>query len=211
MNTQQRGGTLLGFIGGLIVGLAVAVVVALYINKGPTPFDTKLDNRNGARSNDPSNTEPAVLPDPNAALYSKAPKPVNLDKSADESTPANAPADARLNAKAAVPINSTTAPAAANGPAEKNAAAILNGTSNQAKEAKVEQFYVQAGSYQNVIEADNQRAKLAFAGYEAKVTSAEVSGKTVHRVRIGPYKQETEANQARIRLLEAGIQSAIVH
>ena len=186
----------MGFIGGLIVGLAVAVVVALYINKGPTPFETKVDHRSDTKesSQAPNSDLPKILPDPNMPLYAKNTKNIT----GDETKIAPPPSTNNPNSK---DINATT-----------NPNTILNdsGKSNT-KDSKGEVFYIQTGSFQNPIDADNQRAKLAFAGYEPKVTSAEVSGKTMYRVRIGPFKQEVEANEMRIRLLEGGIQSAIIH
>ena len=46
---QQRGGTLLGFIFGLILGLGVALAVAVYVMKVPTPFNSKSTSRTPAQ------------------------------------------------------------------------------------------------------------------------------------------------------------------
>lgn len=195
-DNKQRGGTLLGFIGGLVVGLAVAVVVSLYINKGPTPFETKVDHRSEpkATTQAPNSDLPKTLPDPNMPLYAKNTKNITAEEA--KSAPS-----ASVNNPNSTDINTTN-----------NPNTILNDSGKaNTKDSKVEVFYIQTGAFQNPIDADNQRAKLAFAGYEPKVTSAEVSGKTMYRVRIGPFKQEVEANEMRIRLLEGGIQSAIVH
>ena len=43
--SKQTGGTFLGIVLGLIVGLAIAVVVALYITRAPTPFVSKVTQR----------------------------------------------------------------------------------------------------------------------------------------------------------------------
>ena len=40
MRQQQRGGTILGFILGLLVGLGAAFAVAVYVSKIPVPFLT---------------------------------------------------------------------------------------------------------------------------------------------------------------------------
>lgn len=58
----SRGGTLLGFIAGLVIGLGIAVAVALYITNAPVPFVTKV--RPASESVNPVSTG-----DPNKPLY----------------------------------------------------------------------------------------------------------------------------------------------
>ena len=72
------------------------------------------------------------------------------------------------------------------------------------------QFYVQAGAYARTEEAEQQRAKLAMMGYTAKVTEREQSGRTVYRVRLGPYNTQTEADAAKSKLATGGVESALV-
>ncbi len=66
---MQHGGTLLGFLGGLIAGLAIAVVVATSINKAPIPFS----NKNGHVDSASDANTGKELRDPNQALYMKRP------------------------------------------------------------------------------------------------------------------------------------------
>ena len=42
---QQRGGTLVGFIIGVLVGLGAALAVAVYVTKVPIPFLNKGQSR----------------------------------------------------------------------------------------------------------------------------------------------------------------------
>ena len=42
---QQRGGTILGFIMGVVVGLGAALAVAVYVTKVPIPFVNKGQSR----------------------------------------------------------------------------------------------------------------------------------------------------------------------
>ena len=42
---QQRGGTLVGFIIGVLVGLGAALAVAVYVTKVPVPFLNKGESR----------------------------------------------------------------------------------------------------------------------------------------------------------------------
>lgn len=62
---RQHGGTVIGFLAGLIVGLSIAVIVALFVTRAPVPFVNK-GHRMGERAGEPRNG--AVLPDPNAPL-----------------------------------------------------------------------------------------------------------------------------------------------
>ena len=65
---------------------------------------------------------------------------------------------------------------------------------------------LQAASMQDLAEAKQMVTRLRQKGYKAYVASAAASGKDVrHRVRIGPYKNETDASAALERLKKDGI------
>ena len=64
---------------------------------------------------------------------------------------------------------------------------------------------------QDLAEAKQMVARLRQKGYKAYVASAAASGKDVrHRVRIGPYKNETDANAALKRLKKDGINGILL-
>ena len=70
-----------------------------------------------------------------------------------------------------------------------------------------ELYYVQVGSFANAEDADKLKAKLALMGMEAAVQVASIPDKGVwHRVRLGPYKGQSEANQAREALKLNGVE-----
>ena len=71
-------------------------------------------------------------------------------------------------------------------------------------------YYVQAGAYARTEEAEQQRAKLAMMGYTAKVIEREQSGRTVYRVRLGPFNSQAEADAAKTKLATGGVESALV-
>ena len=83
--TSQRGTTLVGFIGGLVLGLAIAVAVALFITNAPVPFVNKV--RPASENVNPAGSGP--LPDPNKPLYTHAPtkavapEPPKIDPATD--------------------------------------------------------------------------------------------------------------------------------
>ena len=69
---------------------------------------------------------------------------------------------------------------------------------------------MQAGAYARGEEAEQQRAKLAMLGYTAKVTEREQSGRTMYRVRLGPFEKKDDAEGAQTRLAGSGVEAALV-
>ena len=79
-------------------------------------------------------------------------------------------------------------------------------------EAKLQQeqgsrFVVPAGAFSSEAEAENRRAELALLGFESRVIPRTDEGKTLYRVRLGPYGTVQEANFVRTKLLENSIQA----
>jgi cell division protein FtsN len=74
-----------------------------------------------------------------------------------------------------------------------------------------ETLFLQAGAYQSVADAENMKAKIAFAGFEATVKPVNVPEKgTLYRVRLGPYKSQDEVNRIKGVLSQNGISAAVV-
>ena len=71
-------------------------------------------------------------------------------------------------------------------------------------------YFVQVGAFTRTEEAEQQRAKLAMNGYAAKITEREQSGRTVYRVRVGPYESRDEADGVQARLQEANVEARLV-
>ncbi|WP_173402822.1 MULTISPECIES: SPOR domain-containing protein, partial [unclassified Methylibium] len=102
-------------------------------------------------------------------------------------------------------------------PDGRDPAAILGGgparpgpdlSTTGASEAFV--YFVQVGAYARTEEAEAQRAKLAIQGFESKITEREQSGRTMYRVRVGPFVQRAEAEKVKETLDGAGMVSALV-
>ena len=73
------------------------------------------------------------------------------------------------------------------------------------------QFFLQAGAFQSVTDAENLKAKIAFSGFEANVRPVNLSDKgTLYRVRLGPYKSPDEVNRIKLTLSQNGINAAVV-
>lgn len=199
---SQRGGFVMGLIVGLLIGLALALGVALYVTKVPVPFVNKVPQRTAEQ--DAAEAEKNRNWDPNSPLAGKnAPRPTAGAASAVALPPAPAASPARAGAAAS---------------GVRDPAAIL-ADRPQATAAKPPQptpaadpfaYFVQAGAYGRPEDAEQQRARLAMLGYEAKVTEREQSGRTMYRVRIGPFDRKDGADAAKEKLAGAGVEAALV-
>ena len=63
-------------------------------------------------------------------------------------------------------------------------------------------FFVQVGAFRTAEDAEGQRAKLLLSGIESKVTEREQSGRTVFRVRVGPFDKKDDAEKAKTMKFE---------
>ena len=204
---RQRGGFAVGLVVGLLLGLVLALGVALYVTKVPVPFINKVPQRTPEQ--DAAEIEKNKNWDPNAPLYGKNPaKPA-------------APASAAVAASGGAAGVARAASAAASGASTRDPAAILASkasapmsNASQATSTKpgLDPFvyFVQVGAYAVQEEAEQQRARLAIIGFEAKLTEREQAGRTMYRVRVGPYEKKEDADAAKDKLTDANVESALV-
>jgi cell division protein FtsN len=123
-----------------------------------------------------------------ATLSTPLPKPV------DDETPAK-PA-ATTAATGSKPTGASSPGAAATAPSP----AIDDNT----------RYLLQAGAFQASGQAEELKAKIALLGLGARVESAQISGKTVYRVRMGPYGTATDLAEAKRKLSAGGLQAMAV-
>jgi cell division protein FtsN len=71
-------------------------------------------------------------------------------------------------------------------------------------------YFLQVGAYKTEADAEKQRARLAFQGFESKVSQRDAGGVTYFRVRIGPFSKFDDMNASRQRLSDAGIDTAVI-
>ena len=109
-------------------------------------------------------------------------------------------AGAKPAAAAAGAAGAAPAPAAAAAPAPAPAPAA---------EEKIT-YFLQAGAFRDMDDAENTRAKLALLGFEAAISEKPGDNGSLYRVRIGPFAQADAMNKARSKLLDSGIDVAIV-
>ncbi|WP_454692817.1 SPOR domain-containing protein [Achromobacter aegrifaciens] len=236
-SSGESGSTLYGALAGLLLGLIVAAVVAFYVTKAPVPFvdrasrqgdngklpdprqapdpNAGLYGRDGAAgvpSTGPTATAPAPLPGAGTAT-GPATGPAT---SKGDDTPAKlddlgaliatlptskAPAVASAAPAAAPSQAPTPISKAAPAPAPKPAAtaSAANGT-----------YYLQAGAFRGENDAESLKARIILLGLPVAVHKAEVNGKPINRVRVGPFARLDDMNRARGRLGENKIETAVV-
>lgn len=59
-------------------------------------------------------------------------------------------------------------------------------------------------------DAEAVKAKIALLGLNARVESAQIAGKTVYRVRLGPYGSAAELAEAKAKLADGGLPAIAV-
>ncbi|MDR3098217.1 MAG: SPOR domain-containing protein [Paraburkholderia sp.] len=134
-----------------------------------------------------------------------APKPAtgNSGAAVAQKPPAsNAPAQQLANNQPQKAPNAIPAPNASNTkPAQPGAPAAAEANTG---------YFLQVGAYKTSADAEQQRARLAFQGFESKVTQRDAGGITYYRVRIGPFSKFDDMNSTRQRLSDAGIDTAVI-
>ncbi len=71
-------------------------------------------------------------------------------------------------------------------------------------------YLLQAGSFQNRDDAENRRAKIILLNMEANVVPGVVSGRTWHRVQVGPFVGRSTTEVARDNLSSNNIDAIIL-
>ncbi|MEO6320146.1 MAG: SPOR domain-containing protein [Polaromonas sp.] len=71
-------------------------------------------------------------------------------------------------------------------------------------------YFIQAGAYRTPEDAEQQRARLLLLGMQAKITEREQAGRTVYRVRVGPFDKKDDADKVKDRLDNNSIETALV-
>ncbi|CDN86891.1 SPOR domain-containing protein [Hydrogenophaga intermedia] len=214
---SSLGGTLVGFIVGLLVGLAAALAVAVYVTRVPVPFvdrglsrsaedDAKEAERNkGWNPNRGVSGAPAAPPAaPGAApgtegAISVPPTDGRTLPPAGTATPPSDPLGDLARSRTAQPTPAAPAAAPGAAPAE-----------TPAPGADPYTYFVQAGAFRNASDAEAQRARLAMLGIAATVDEREQAGRTLYRVRVGPFAQKALADLTIEQLQVNGVESALV-
>lgn len=217
---SSLGGTLIGFAVGLLVGLAAALAVAVYVTRVPVPFVDRGLSRSA--EDDAKEAERNKGWNPNRGI-SGAPAPGVPAAAGSDGAISVPPADGRTlppaGAAAKDPIgdlvNSRLGQPAAGGgttaaAAKPGAATPAAPAAETAVGADPFTYFVQAGAFRNPDEAEAQRARLAMLGISANIDEREQSGRTVYRVRVGPFAQKALADLTIEQLQVNKVDAALV-
>ena len=191
---SSEGSFLLGIFVGLLIGLAVSLAVAFYLNRTPVPFAVSKPKDEKAA---PAGKTPAIagLAQGGGASPSAA------------AAPTGAPEKPKFDFYKILPGAEETV-------SEKELRERLRAAKSQPpgqQEASKDVYFIQAGSFQNPADADNQKARLAMLGFDSSVEPANLPDKgTWYRVRMGPYKKVDEINKVRQALAQNGIDASLV-
>jgi cell division protein FtsN len=206
---RDAGSTLIGIFIGLVLGLALAAGVAYYLMGGRSAYQAQVTTNKDVR-------EPAREPAKTVAAEKAAEKPrfdfykilpggedpkIQAEKKAPDK-PDKALADKAAGKSAEVPVK----------PGDKAAERVPDKVAAAAPAAKTgDRFWLQAGSFSQEADAENLKAQLALAGWEAAVQSGLLPDKAVRfRVRLGPYDNTDELNRVKTQLAQRGFDVAVI-
>ena len=172
-----------------------------------------------AQQTPPPNTAPGQSSGQPSAAPAQAPgmleEPQIVEVPGASSTAGTTPAQQQSQAQANAQAQQKKPPQVANGappqagPNANPAARPSNGASAGPNDANTG-YFLQVGAYKTAADAEQQRARLAFQGFESKVSQRDAGGVTYFRVRIGPFSKFDEMNATRQRLSDAGIDTAVI-
>lgn len=194
----KRGGGLktgLILVTGLALGLGLAAAYLMFgdrqkldaILPQPNPQAEAPAPRRDAEPVAQEPDEPTEAPKPTFDFYTVLPeKEVELPGETTEAAApgGTAPASTALATTPAADAGTTTTPAAPAAPSG---------------------LQLQAGAFGNAGDAEALRARLALVGQMARIETVQANGRTLHRVRLGPYADVAARDAAQKALADAGV------
>jgi cell division protein FtsN len=130
--------------------------------------------------------------------------------SAEQASEARAAQAAKAAADAAAaanpkPLPETTPETVAAAPADASTTPTTVATAPSKPAASDARYILQAGAFGASGDAEATKAKIALLGLSARVESAQINGKTVYRVRMGPYGTASELAEAKQKLANGNL------
>lgn len=191
-NRSNNGGSefpvFAGILLGIVMGLAIAAGIAWFVlKKNPVPA-----------------APPREAP--------QAAKPATAPAKAATARPAAAgTASAASDGKARFEFYKELTDTNASRKAERHAATVTKPVPLAKPADSASVYFLQEGAYSNSDDAEKVKAKLALLGMVANIQPANIPDKGVwYRVRLGPYKNSSEMNEALATLKLNGVKAAPV-
>ena len=176
-----------GLLIGLLLGVGISLGVVLMVKGSTSPF---VDN----------GTQGAEI---DAQTHKKSPEPTDSDALPKPENPEAVAEDDKTRFDFY-----TILPGSESQVTEEE---IKLKDAEAASQTVTESSFLHVGAFQNVEDADNQKAKLALLGLEAIVQTAEIPEKGVwHRVRVGPFGNLDQINKARSDLVANGFNADLI-
>ena len=206
---RQLGGTMLGLVIGALVGLGAALAVAVYVTKVPVPFLNKAPARGS--ENDAAEAVKNKDWNPNTPLAGKAPA-IAAPPAATASAAGVLAPEAAAKAKTSNDPLGDLAKAKSEEKQAPKPDVKVAVRPDAATESGIDPFtyFVQAGAFRTPEDAEQQRARLLLMGFQAKVTEREQAGRTVYRVRLGPFDKKDDADRTKDKLDGNSVETALV-
>lgn len=104
----------------------------------------------------------------------------------------------------APPVAATAAPASTQ-PATATPASTASTAPPSTSTSSDARYILQAGAFGGSGDAEATKARIAMLGLSARVEAAQIRGKTVYRVRMGPYGSASELAEAKQKLASGGL------
>ena len=181
---KEFGGTIFGLVIGLVIGLSLALAVAFYISKTPP------QERPGVKA-------------PNLPLSIKPPAPVEAVVNEEEKPATQIDLNKPLQGKSPAVPSISADPIADIATGKAAADAAVNAKADVV-------FFIQTGAFVSQSEADAQKASLAMQGMQSQISEGQIDGKSVWRVRIGPFANVDDSGIVRSKLTGMGIKPAVI-
>lgn len=162
-------------LGGVLIGLGLSAAVLVWNRDGQLSFPVA-----NPFATAPREAEPAIVPPPRPAAEKAKPRYDFYTLLRERESQVS---DQELAAR----VRTESAPAQATSTAPR------------------ERYLLQAGAFRDARDADAVKARIALAGLQARVEAADVNGRPVYRVRLGPYATARELEEAKRQLAENGV------
>jgi cell division protein FtsN len=212
---RAAGGTLLGIFIGLVIGLALAAGVAFYLMGGRSVYQSQVAAQKDVR--EPARDAPKVAAGdkptdkasdkPRFDFYKILPGGDEPKIQADKSTAPRADRAVAEKARDKSIDQATAKPA----PAPAVVASLPDRPANSDVVPTRDRYWLQAGSFTDQADAENLKAQLALAGWQASVQRGTLADKSVRfRVRLGPYDNSDELSRVKNQLAQRGYDAAAI-
>lgn len=206
--TRQTGNGLTSFIVGLLIATMIIAGILYFLNKSKSDFKNPVVNNTPPSAPEiltpPASSmpdlPPVILPTPTASqpAESASTPTVSASQIDEQSSRPNTP-DNPSHTPATTP-NSGKSIKTENPPTVTPEQILESGSIEKAlqdvqkKQNTKNKVYLQIGSFNNLTDADAQRAKLIMLGIDSNIITVNIKGNTRYRVITNKMNQQ-EANQ----------------